>query len=546
MTISQHITRNSLKALFHFSKIESSNFYNGLKNVETVQKKILKSLIDLGEKTEFGKSFDFSSIRNYDSFSRRIPVSKYDDLSEQILKQKNGTPLVLSGETCNRYQPTSGSTSKIKWIPYTGRFLSELDRAVSPMLVDAFKNTPGVMNGKHYWALSWIPTDLRKEISKDVNNDMNLLPWWKRFFMHATMAVPDAVAWTDNSENSLIATLAYLASTENLSFLSIWSPTFAINLFDKFSQYRVELSEILKYGHWMKWQDSLSYLPAPISKKTSDLFSTWDGTINESFLKRLWPKMAMISSWDTSTSKLWADKLKALFPSATFLGKGLWATEGVVTIPFQGKYPLTVTSHFYEFQDIDTGKIFPAWKLKTGQLVKPLLTTGSGFFRYEINDKLLVREFLYDCPCFEFLGRDREVDMTGEKISPEIAWKIVSETSRKFDINVITLAAEAGFSKQSIKPGYYLLCETPKNHKGSGCNDLKKNITEYAESMLKESFHYNLARELCQLDKLSVITTSDCRKKYQMINESRGMILGNMKIEPLILLNSTELDILTQ
>ena len=103
--------------------------------------------------------------------------------------------------------------------------------------------------------------------------------------------------------------------------------------------------------------------------------------------------MGLISSWATSTSKFWADELIKLFPNATFIGKGLWATEGVITFPFEGKYPLAVTSHFYEFMDIDSKEIFPAWKLEKDQILKPLLTTGAGLFRYIMNDKIAARYF---------------------------------------------------------------------------------------------------------------------------------------------------------
>jgi hypothetical protein len=129
--------------------------------------------------------------------------------------------------------------------------------------------------------------------------------------------------------------------------------------------------------------------------------------------------MALIGAWDTSTSKLWSDKLIMIFKGSKFQRKAQWATEGVVTIPFNGKYPLTVTSHFYEFFDFETGKIHPSWNLKKGQVLRPLLTIGSGFFRYALKDRAKVVDFLGECPCIEFLGRMEGIDLAGGKLSPE-------------------------------------------------------------------------------------------------------------------------------
>lgn len=60
-----------------------------------------------------------------------------------------------------------------------------------------------------------------------------------------------------------------------------------------------------------------------------------------------------MSSWDTAGSKAWAEKLKEKLPSVQFEGKGLWATEGVVTIPYNDQYPLAYQSHFYEFEYLE-------------------------------------------------------------------------------------------------------------------------------------------------------------------------------------------------
>lgn len=514
--------------VYHFSKIAYRRYRDSLSHVERVQRKKLKELLRLSSNTELGRKHKLTEDLSWEDFKERTPITEYPDYESLISRQKESGDLVVSGETCNRYQPTSGSTSKMKWIPYTGKFLSELDEAIGPWLVNIYQIEKRLFNGKHYWSLSWIPTDLRKKINTNANDDLALLPFWKRLLMSLTMAVPNDISLASSSEGSIIATLAYLASTKNLALISVWSPTFALNLFEQIKMYRQELAGILEEGNWGKFQDELSFIPCPRSKEASSIISQWDGTVSSEFLHELWPNMGIISSWDSSSSTLWANDLKNLFPKATFQGKGLWATEGVVTIPFEGKYSLAVNSHFYEFEDLESNKVYPAWGLKKGQVVKPLLTTGSGFLRYTLRDRLKVVDFIDNCPCFSFQGRIDGVDLVGEKMSPEIATNIIERVSEKHDIRALSLLGVTQGRDGWEKPGYLLLCE------GSEQSANKNEIAHYTEEILQESFHYKLARDINQLAPVKVLLRPEAREIYKRRGEKRGMVLGDMKIEPLI------------
>jgi GH3 auxin-responsive promoter. len=76
-----------------------------------------------------------------------------------------------------------------------------------------------------------------------------------------------------------------------------------------------------------------------------------------------------------------------------------------VTIPFANRFTLSYQSHFYEFILQDSQKVVPSWQLKIGDIVSPVITTGSGLIRYVIDDELEVTDFYQQVPCFKFLGR---------------------------------------------------------------------------------------------------------------------------------------------
>lgn len=536
------------------SKPGCRRFQKAIRRPEVVQREQLKRILVTLEGTPTAEKYGLSADMPWEEFRTSVPVTDYADWSESIEKQRSGCVGVMSQSVCERYQPTSGTTSKVKWIPYTDEFLAELDAAISPMITDMYKSYPGIGKGKHYWSFSWVPTELRTAISGDINNDLKLLPWWKRVFMAISNAVPDEVSLAETSDDSMFATLCYLLKDRELSFLSVWSPTFALTMLDGLALHRQELSEALKSGSWGKRTKSLEAVKCPVSAETAVWLRGWDGSLTAGFLHKLWPKLALISAWDTSTSAIWAKQLQSLFPHAKFQGKGLWATEGVVTIPFQGKYPLALCSHFYEFMDIETGKIYPSWGLHIGQDVRPLLTTGSGLLRYAMKDKIRVVDFLKSCPCFEFLGRMDGIDMVGEKFSPEVATTIIHQVaaSSKYPIAVRpisllalpisklpglelpALAAKASSDLLSA-PFYLFLCEVDKDVDKTVIAKTESQLAVEIEAELQKHFHYALARDLKQLGHLQVLCADNAREEYLARGSRRGMVTGNIKVEPLVL-----------
>ncbi|ARU57416.1 GH3 auxin-responsive promoter [Oleiphilus messinensis] len=535
-------------AVNKFSQAGHKQFKSALKSPETVQRAKLNQILSAVADTDSGISLGIQKGMSWEQYADRLPVSDYNGWSALISAQQQDGRLRLSSSPCARYQPTSGSTSKIKWIPYTQCFLDELDQAISPWMADLYQRFPGIRHGKHYWSLSWVPTSMRTRDNESLNDDLKLLPWWKRIFMASSKAVPDAVAMAETSEDSLFASLCCLLSARDLSFLSVWSPTFALTLLEGLSGHREEIIQILRSGHWGSRAPRLSAVPCPRSPYVADMLNEWDGALHSDFTAQLWPKLTLLSAWDTSTSAIWARQLQQLFPQSAFQGKGLWATEGVVTIPFAGQYPLALTSHFYEFQDFETDRIHPAWDLKAGQVVRPLLTTGSGLLRYGLKDKLNVVSYLDACPCFEFLGRMDGVDMVGEKLSPEIAMELINlfdqSSYRDAGIYPMSLLAIPQQSTEQVQPNqkpslpyYVLLCETKDaSHQPVPSKlQLKEKIRAVLESRLQENFHYRLARELNQLSHAEVYCAPDARSIYQQRGTERGMITGNIKIEPLVL-----------
>lgn len=522
------------QASYRLSQAGGSNLSEASLDVELTQRTVFKKILSSIEGSQSAHQQNIDKHTSLQEFQQRVPITDYHYWQALIQKQQEDNKPVLTKHECQRYQPTSGSTSKIKWIPYTQEFLNELDNAISPWIGDMYEKYPGILKGKHYWSLSWVPSDLRNKLTTSINNDLQLLPWWKRLFMAGTMAVPESIALAETSDESFFATAAYLLSCSDLSFISVWSPTFALSLLEFMQTHKVDLQYTLNKGKWPQHLTGLNNINCPKNPRSARILAKWNGKIDADFTQSIWPNLALISAWDTSSSKIWAAKLHALFPHCEFQGKGLWATEGVISIPFQGKYPLAINSHFYEFEDLSNGKIYTSWQLKEGQNVRPIISSSNGLLRYAMKDQLKVTSFINQCPCFEFIGRIDGTDLVGEKISPEVAIQLINHFNQVDVVTPITLIALPA-KKAHEKPRYALLCSDLPSLIEGYTEQTENSLSTRLEEQLCEHFHYKLARELGQLDSARVMIKKDALNFYAQHKMDQGMVKGNIKVEPLII-----------
>jgi len=478
-------------SLRQLTRKSHAQFLSERNNLRETQIKILNSLLAHSEKTLWGQEKGITSNWSYSQLQSKIAPTDWNEWNAWVEREKKQSGSMSIDVT--RYQPTSGSTHKRKWIPYTRSFLNEIDRATAVWIHDLYDQHPGLTVGKHYWSLSWLPTELRQEMS---NNDLAYFPWLKRLFLGQVMAMDDSVQRAETSDLARRLTIQKLIECRELSLISVWSPTFLLGICQDL------------WGDKSTYARTASQATRGILLQSSNL---------EECINNLWPQLALISCWQTADSAQWAKKTQQLFSGVPFQGKGLFATEGVVSIPVKGKMHLAYQSHFYEFEK-KNGEIIPAYELKAGDEVSVLISTGSGIWRYRMGDRVLVEELIDGCPILQFLGREHTVDMVGEKLSFDAARDVLNKLGEKA---IIMLAAPGD---QNEKPRYEIVWE----------GVAPTNLAEHTEALLKEHHHYLLARELNQLAPVKVRECKESGEFFQSLAREMNWVLGDMKWEALM------------
>lgn len=91
-----------------------------------VQDELFSDLINQAQDTEWGKKYDYRSIRNQEQFKSRVPLQDYESLKPYIERMLNGEQNILWNTEIKWFAKSSGTTNdRSKFIPVSQESLEE-------------------------------------------------------------------------------------------------------------------------------------------------------------------------------------------------------------------------------------------------------------------------------------------------------------------------------------------------------------------------------------------------------------------------------------
>ena len=97
---------------------------------ESLQRGVLARLLGRAKDTEYGRSHVFGDIKDYEHFTRNVPVNTYEELKESIDRMRHGERDVLWPGRVKWYAKSSGTTNdKSKFIPVSSEGLQHIHYA---------------------------------------------------------------------------------------------------------------------------------------------------------------------------------------------------------------------------------------------------------------------------------------------------------------------------------------------------------------------------------------------------------------------------------
>lgn len=297
---------------------------------------------------------------------------------------------------------------------------------------------------------------------------------WSRL-VDATLAVPGSVRHLRDPDAFRDATLRHLVKRRDLTVISVWHPSFLLLL--------------------------LEALPRLTSEAPA----------------RIWPRLGLISCWGDAHAALSLPELARAFPDVEIQPKGLLATEGFVTIPFAGAWPLAIRSHFFEFLPEEGGEPRFAWELEEGRVYSAVLTTGGGLYRYRLDDRVRVEGFVERTPSLRFLGKEGHVsDLRGEKLHESFVAGVLARV----------------FAESGTAPRFALLA--PDGDAGYAlfleADAVPPDLAEILDRELSANPGYRLCRTLGQLAAVRVESLErGAFERYLHRCRQRGQRWGDVK-----------------
>lgn len=194
-----------------------------------VQAEWFRRLISSGKSTEWGKSYDYKSIKTPEQYAERVPVHNYETFKPHIDRLRNGEQNILWPEEIKWFAKSSGTTSsKSKYIPVSNASLEECHfKGGKDMLSLYINNHPDseifdgrglVMGGSHNIS----------EVSNESYYDGDLsailiqnLPFWAQFMKTPNLSIALMDEW--ESKIDLMARETMQHDVTSISGVPSWT-----------------------------------------------------------------------------------------------------------------------------------------------------------------------------------------------------------------------------------------------------------------------------------------------------------------------------------
>ena len=512
---------------------EARALRRALSDVAETQERLLLATLKRNEDTEYGRRHDFAAIRSASEYRERAPLTDYGDYAEAVERIGAGEKNVLTREEALLLEPTSGSTRATKLIPYTTSLKNEFARGIAAWVWDLFSHDPHLMLGPAYWSIT--PAVFREQrtpggIPIGFEEDTEYLGGLGTL-LSSIMVVPSEVRQIEDIESFRYVTLLFLLRARSLALISVWNPTFLTLLMSRLSGWHLRLAHDLETGSLSPPTPvpegvRLSALNTPAPRRAAELRTAFrSGGEPATIHSSLWPRLRLLSCWDDGHAALHAPEAARLFPQARVQGKGLLATECIVSLPLVGQpgAVLALRSHFLEFTPHGSeGETLLAHELEEGSRYSVVVTTGGGLYRYEMGDVVEVTGRLEACPLLRFLGKE---DLVSDRFGEKLNERHVREALRGALARHAPDARFAMLAFEEESSSYTLFIEA------EGVRETTLlSLADYIEGELRENHHYRYCRDLGQLGDLRVFRVQHgAAETHQAVCRSGGQRAGDVK-----------------
>jgi GH3 auxin-responsive promoter len=470
------MTNLALSIIAALARRSKSKFIHQTKQIEQVQHRFLRSLLQAHQNTEFGQKHHFSAIKTIAQFQSQIQVQPYHYYEPDTKRMADGESNILTADPLIYINLSSGSTGAKKYIPVTRRtrqFTSQATRIAMGFIVDAARREKRPM-GKMLLPLSVNPlgyTDNGIPFAPGSTSDLRLDRAYGQVFTYPF----EAVQISDTSSRYYVCLLFALRNA-NLRIIGATFPVLALQMCEYLEKYASSLindlatgtiSQELKLEPELRLKLERQWNAAPDrAAQLRHVFNTQGRLVP----KHAWNNLSFLATARGGTSNFYFDRFPEYFGDVPIFGGTYACAEGVIGIHRDFNTDgsiLAIENGFFEFipedqWEIEHPQTLLPWEVCIGDRYRIVMSNYTGLYRYDLGDIVKIDGFFEQTPLLIFQHRrGGVVSSSTEKTTEFHAIQVMQILQQKFDIALeefcITL------SKDSPLPSYLVNIELASN-----------------------------------------------------------------------------------
>lgn len=421
------------------------------------------------EQTAFGRQHNFKKRDCYDDFRKQVPVSFYNDISEQVGQLKEGGGDIFWPGTIDWFAVSAGTSGEGKHLPLSDQRLKSDRRFMLKIALSYLQQRPNILDliGKHISLPGFLEEKENFQIGEISAFSAQNAPFWLtplQFFNPDELVNLPFSKKIERILNKAVDTDVRVMTAAPNWILTIFQRLLSQTGKESIAEIWPNLKLLICGG--VKLDNYRPHIRSLLGSTDVDFIETYGAS----------------EGYIAFSDDLQRTDLKLVFDNGIFYE--------FIPHPLSGQDAMSIQ------------ETIPLWKVQTDVPYAILVTTNAGLWRYALNDIIEFQDT--DPPRIEVMGRVSEMlDEYGEALYAYEAAETLQRTAEELSITVgnFTVGAQMANSRQIPRHFWFIQTSEPL-HKDT----LDRLAKKLDAALQRENRHYAIRRESKTLGEPEVFT----------------------------------------
>lgn len=397
-------------------------------NTQASQESFLLNLLKAHQSTELGQTFNLAAIRTLDDFRQQVPIRSYEFYHHYTNRIVNGESQLLNPDPVTYINLTSGSTGAKKLVPVTRRFQRTLRRADLASIGFAIA---GLKQHQRSFGKALLTNNATQH-----HQTASGIPFGPvsvgsirqgKWLVDQIFCVPFRSLEIDDTLARHYVCLLFALSNPQLRGWVANFPMLILRTCQYLEDYAEPLIHDLRQGtlpEWLpldagsrdrllRWWRSQRHGSETHRQRRADDLTAILRTEGRLTPRTAWPLLSYVTTARGGTSDFYLQRFPDYFGDTPVFGGVYGTAEATFSVCHELNSDagiLAIESGFFEFVPVDQWgqqqpKTLLPHELIVGDRYRILVTSYSGFYRYDIGDVVEVLGFYHQAPLIVFRHR---------------------------------------------------------------------------------------------------------------------------------------------